>query len=367
MLIRKNISMLFLLILMGHLVFPGTSPLFVKNTLAEIDQCRDKVSLKLVRIWGDDDTDDENQFFRFPMDIAIDKENNVYIVEYFNHRIQVFDRQGKYIRTIGRPGQGPADFFKPSSMGICKNGNIVVSDSSNKRIQILDKTGNYISSFRTGQNLYDITINSRDQIVTYCHSSIKQSKAYFTLYSLEGKKIQDLCKTSIFTEENIIFCLDKKDFFYIGHFVTPYLRIYSPDGEIKAIVTYETPMGKVDIQMDQTKPDWVRVKGAFEHKVITGITIDNERGLLFITSAKRNFKKSEMVGFSSGSGTRYPKVIETDQTDRYRLLVFDSSGKIFSSNELSVFCDDLYFHEDHLFIVDTVMGMKVYEYQVVFK
>jgi len=71
MLIKKILilSIIFFTII-SSLILPDTTPAFVQNTLAEIEKCKDKISLKLVRIWGGDDTDDENQFFRFPIDIA---------------------------------------------------------------------------------------------------------------------------------------------------------------------------------------------------------------------------------------------------------------------------------------------------------
>lgn len=63
-----------------------------RNSLDEINACKGKVELSLVRIWNNEDSDDENQFFKFPMDVKIGKDGLVYIVDTDNHRIQVFDR-----------------------------------------------------------------------------------------------------------------------------------------------------------------------------------------------------------------------------------------------------------------------------------
>ena len=42
--------------------------------------------------------------------MTMDKDGSVYVVDYRNYRIAVFDREGNYLRSFGRRGSGPGEF-----------------------------------------------------------------------------------------------------------------------------------------------------------------------------------------------------------------------------------------------------------------
>ena len=54
--------------------------------------------------------DDDNYMFFRVRGIAIDKEENIYVTDYGNYRIQKFDKNGNFLQSIGRYGQGPGEF-----------------------------------------------------------------------------------------------------------------------------------------------------------------------------------------------------------------------------------------------------------------
>ncbi len=65
------------------------------------------------------------------------------MLEYKNCRIQKFDKNGKYVLTIGRQGQGPGEFERPNMLFLNRRtGNICVRDS--RRIDLFDNNGNYL-------------------------------------------------------------------------------------------------------------------------------------------------------------------------------------------------------------------------------
>ena len=85
-----------------------------------------------------------------PTDIVTDPGNgDVYIAESHTDvtspglvgRISVFDRTGRFLRTIGKAGTGPAEFRTPHAIEFDSQGRLVVADRHNHRIQILTKTG----------------------------------------------------------------------------------------------------------------------------------------------------------------------------------------------------------------------------------
>jgi hypothetical protein len=89
--------------------------------------------------------DDENYLFYRLRDIQVDTNGNIYVLDSGNQRLQVFDKKGKYRRTIGKKGQGPGEFSVPSLLQLDEEtGNIFVKDNGLRKIIIFEKDGKYI-------------------------------------------------------------------------------------------------------------------------------------------------------------------------------------------------------------------------------
>ena len=88
---------------------------------------------------------DENYLFYKARDIQVGKNGDIYISDSGNYRVQCFDKNGNYLLTIGRKGQGPGEFNYPFELQIDdETGKIYVNDDSRK-IKIFNKEGNYIN------------------------------------------------------------------------------------------------------------------------------------------------------------------------------------------------------------------------------
>ncbi len=105
-----------------------------------------KVSLELVRTIGDVDSDDENLAFNSPADLAVDAAGNIYITDSRNQRIQVFDPEGRYLRTVGRKGQGPGEFMATGSLDFDGEGCLRVLDNGQRRIQVFTPKGEVLKT-----------------------------------------------------------------------------------------------------------------------------------------------------------------------------------------------------------------------------
>ena len=62
-------------------------------------------------------------------------------------RISVFDRNGKFLRVIGKTGTGPGEFRTPHALEFDSQGRLIVADRHNHRIQILTKEGKFIGEY----------------------------------------------------------------------------------------------------------------------------------------------------------------------------------------------------------------------------
>jgi DNA-binding beta-propeller fold protein YncE len=70
------------------------------------------------------------------------------VVDKDNHRVVFLTMDGEYISYFGTRGHGNGEFSYPWDVDISPDGNlIVVTDSRNHRIQLFDKFGNYLRKY----------------------------------------------------------------------------------------------------------------------------------------------------------------------------------------------------------------------------
>lgn len=69
---------------------------------------------------------DENLFLPGGVTIAVDAGGAIYACDYDNRRVQVYDREGRFVRTLGRVGQGPGEYSFPSAVYIDDSGDVLV-------------------------------------------------------------------------------------------------------------------------------------------------------------------------------------------------------------------------------------------------
>lgn len=85
--------------------------------------------------------------FNEPWGIAVDKDGNVFVADTWNHRVQKFDNQGKFLAmwgifesTSGELGR-PHAFYGPRALAIGQDGNLYAMDTGNKRVQVFAPDG----------------------------------------------------------------------------------------------------------------------------------------------------------------------------------------------------------------------------------
>jgi DNA-binding beta-propeller fold protein YncE len=76
-----------------------------------------------------------------PRDLALGPDGNLYIVDGGNFRVQVFDRDGNFIRRIGTIGTRTGQFSRPKGIDTDNDGNVYVSDAAFGNFQIFNSQG----------------------------------------------------------------------------------------------------------------------------------------------------------------------------------------------------------------------------------
>jgi len=86
--------------------------------------------------------DGANAAFYNPTDLGFDAAGRLHVLDGGNHRVQVFDPEGRYLRTVGNGhGPGPGQMERPEGLWVYPDGRIVVADTGNRRLQTFGPAG----------------------------------------------------------------------------------------------------------------------------------------------------------------------------------------------------------------------------------
>jgi DNA-binding beta-propeller fold protein YncE len=136
-----------------------------------------------------------NGEFDFPIGIAVNRSDEILVTDHYNHRVQKFDRTGKFLSTFkvlpnpggialdtagnvyvshfqaskrsaitphrvsvyspggkqlhewGKTGTGPGEFSYPGGLAVAPDGRVYVADQTNHRVQVLRPDGQFLTTW----------------------------------------------------------------------------------------------------------------------------------------------------------------------------------------------------------------------------
>ncbi|HEX6378553.1 MAG TPA: 6-bladed beta-propeller [Nitrososphaeraceae archaeon] len=160
----------------------------------------------------------------------------VYVADYANHRIQVFDTKGNYITKWGTYGEENGQIHKASALTVEPSGNIYLSDQFNYRIQEFSSNGTFVTAWGTkgegnGQFLHphvpgvdskgNIYVSDRD--LANVQKFTKDGK-FIMKWAEGGSEDGQLSKP-----ESVI--IDSHDNIYVADFGNHRIQKFSNDGQ----------------------------------------------------------------------------------------------------------------------------------------
>jgi serine/threonine protein kinase/DNA-binding beta-propeller fold protein YncE len=84
---------------------------------------------------------------QLPSGLAIDRFNQLYVVDYGTSKVSVFSKAGIFQRSFGGKGTGKGMFNVPRGIAIDRYDRLYVADSLNHRIQVFSTNGTYMYFF----------------------------------------------------------------------------------------------------------------------------------------------------------------------------------------------------------------------------
>jgi DNA-binding beta-propeller fold protein YncE len=100
---------------------------------------------QFLRSWGS--LGDQPGLFNSPLGLAVDAESNVYVVDSANQRVQKFSSTGAWLTSWGSYGMDDGQFAYPRGIALDSDGNVYVADTQNNRIQKFTAEGRWLATW----------------------------------------------------------------------------------------------------------------------------------------------------------------------------------------------------------------------------
>lgn len=84
----------------------------------------------------------ESEPFSMPSDAAVGQNGDLYVLDGVNHRVVVYDADGKFRFKFGSRGSGLGQLLFPLGISTTPDGKVYVADSGNHRFQVFSPDGN---------------------------------------------------------------------------------------------------------------------------------------------------------------------------------------------------------------------------------
>ena len=101
-------------------------------------------------ILGADFTRPQEVFYQIS-GVEPDASGNIYVLERGNNRVQVFDAEGTYLRTMGRQGEGPGEFDSPAYLAF--DGDQLVVRAARRRLSVWSLDGKHVRDIQLTKTL----------------------------------------------------------------------------------------------------------------------------------------------------------------------------------------------------------------------
>ena len=132
----------------------------------------------------------QDVYLNYGAGLALDGSGNVWIVDSGDGVIQIFDPAGRFLKKVGRPGQGPGEFSRPMTIHVTEERDLLVLDFGNQRMAVLSSEGEFKRSFPLRRRYEDFCVVKGKIYLVY--NSFREDTKTVDVLSLDGDPLGSL-------------------------------------------------------------------------------------------------------------------------------------------------------------------------------
>ena len=272
-----------------------------------------KLELKKIFTISGENDEDSLAVFNKPLSLTTDKDGNIYILDMNSMSLKKFDKNGKFVKSIGRRGQGPGELFYPSFVMMIED-TLTIMSQGQKKISRFTTDGDFINDKRMEMDIQLPKTYDNKNIVSYTvvfNQNETSPKIKFSLSLLD----KNLKVTNAFEKKEI----DIQDFAQgkvnISDLLIPFIpannKVYLSENDDNQYKINIYDMGGKKIST--IKKQYKRIKNTTEEKEEFQSYMDNNnQGMNGGGMKLENFKKA----FSTMYYDKYDRLLVVPEVDR---------------------------------------------------
>ena len=170
--------------------------------------------------------------FKSPLGMAVSDGDEIVVADNQNHRVQVFESNGTFLRSFGHKGENDGEFKHPFGIAIDKDRKIFVADSNN-RIQILSWEGRHLDSFGGKGSLdsqlsdpWGLSLDSTGNVIV-ADSGNKVIK----IFTPDGRFVMKIGEQGSFSYP--VHCVQCGEYFIASDSVEHCIKVFNREGHFQ--------------------------------------------------------------------------------------------------------------------------------------
>ena len=169
----------------------------------------------------------------YPMGVAVTAKDEVVVADNQNHRVQVFDSDGTFLRSFCHNGENAGKLKNPTGIAIDKDRKIIVSENLNHRVQIVSWEGRHLGSFG-GKGSLDsqlsdpmgLSLDSTGNIIV-ADSGNKLIK----IFSRDGRFLMKIGGQGSFSFPT--YCVQCGEYFIVSDYSENCIKVFNREGHFQ--------------------------------------------------------------------------------------------------------------------------------------
>ena len=173
------------------------------------------------------------RMFDSPWGVAVNARDEIAVTDTNNHRVQIFNTDGNYLRSFGREGNEAGEFIYPRGIAFHNNGNIFVADKGNHRIQIFSGECEYLGNFGGKGSLdrhlifpWSLSVDSAGNIIV-----VDVGNNLIKIFSPDGKFLKKIDRQGSFTDP--VHCVQCDRYLIVSDCKEHRIKVFDRNGNFQ--------------------------------------------------------------------------------------------------------------------------------------
>jgi hypothetical protein len=231
-------------------------------------------------------------------DIAVDEEGNIYILDFKEANVKVFDENGMYLRTMGKKGQGPGEIGMPFYVSITHDDEVLVEDLMNRRLTFYSLEGEHTKTISTAkQSIVQTQADSQGNIVgvvmdmkNRAFEVTKFSPAMESLCTYGSEPLSQNPQKYDPFKASPSWTMNSEDYVYFGVCTEYAVSMFGPNGTLRKKITKEwDPIRITQKELEDAEkrvpPPRIMEAPKYHYPIVRFILSDD--GMIFVQTWER--------------------------------------------------------------------------------